>query len=536
MKNLRFFQSILGMFILVFVIIACSKDFEFDKISTDNLSGEWAFPLINSSISFADILDDSTGIITTNDEGFVTLVYESDSLVSMNGSARTVIPDQQKSLYEPFSINYDTMIAGLPIPPIPLEFDFQFEMIDENHRIDTLYLKNGEYKIGLTTNLNLNDADVTLSVSNFVHTVTGNVLEVTFDLDNPNQEVLTMFETIDLSEYYVQFDNEVEQNKIIIDAFITGTTDDNPNLSPYYLDLHNEFNGIEFNKFYGFIGENIEHYSDTLDISIFNSVDLSDMEFGENTVRIKLDIYNSLGVPIELDISKFMAYNTVNLDDSLELNIEPSYIDIEYPTIDAFNQYVLTEITTSNFNINEMLDLAPNKLVVRMDGMLNDNMGPNTINYFADNSNMYVDAAVEIELFGGISSFEIVDTLDFDPASFDGFDAVEFMIEITNGFPIESYIQLDFVDDDFNLLYSLIPQDERLIPSGIVGPAPKYEVLEPQSRKTFVELNRDGLDLIEQASKIHFRANLSTEDGQYVKIYDDCNIHLQLGAKVIYMY
>ena len=62
------------------------------------------------------------------------------------------------------------------------------------------------------------------------------------------------------------------------------------------------------------------------------------------------------------------------------------------------------------------------------------------------------------------------------------------------------------------------------------------EFVVPESRKTFVELNREELDLVEQADKIHFRALLSTENSQLVKIYSDYYIQLQLGAKVIYNY
>ena len=110
------------------------------------------------------------------------------------------------------------------------------------------------------------------------------------------------------------------------------------------------------------------------------------------------------------------------------------------------------------------------------------------------------------------------------------------MVEITNGFPITANIQIEFVDENYNVLQSLIPASENLIESGIVGPAPKYKVTSPTIVKTFITLDREGLDLIEQSNKILFTAILSTENAQLVKIYDDYRIGLQLGAKVIYIY
>jgi len=534
MKNLISLKNFLFLSSILFILYSCTKDFEFDKLSTDNLSGEWAFPLINSIISIQDVLNDTTGIITTGADGFITLVYESNDLVSMDGKERTIIPDQEKVLTEVFSVA-DSIPAGIPAQLL-LPFDFQFEMVDENHRIDSMYLKNGEYIIGLTTNLNVDNADVTLFVDNFIHIETLEPLHVTFNMDNPNGQELSFSESVDLTQYYVQFDNSVQQNKVIINAYIDLVTDDNPNLSPYYFNLENEFNNIEFDRFYGYIGENFESYSDTVEISIFNSTDLSNLVFGEGSVKLNLDVYNSLGIPITLDVSQLMAYNTVGNTDSINLNIDPNIIDINFPELVDFNEYALTEINTDEINVNQIMDISPDKLILRVNGLLNDDASPESVNYFADNSNLYVDASLELQLFGGISSFEIVDTIDFDPANFENFDALEFMIEVTNGFPINADIQLDFIDGEYNIKHSLMPSSETVIQSGIVGPSPEYRVTDPTVKKTFVLLDREGLDKVQESSQILFTAILSTENSQLVKIYDEYDIGLRLGAKVVYIY
>ena len=148
---------------------------------------------------------------------------------------------------------------------------------------------------------------------------------------------------------------------------------------------------------------------------------MSNLEFGEGSVKLSLDVYNSLGIPITLDVSHLMAYNTVGGADSINLNIDPSIIDINYPTPSQFNEYALTEVNTDYININDILNISPDKLLVRVNGLLNNGAAPESVNYFADNSNLYVDASLELQLFGGISSFEIADTLDFDPSNFEEF-------------------------------------------------------------------------------------------------------------------
>lgn len=539
MNSLYKVKNILFLVAIFIILYSCTKDFEFDKISTENLSGEWAFPLINASITLEDVLNDTSGIITTNEDGFITLVYESENLVSMDGSERTKIPDQQKILSENLiledTVNY--LPPGIALPPLDLDpFEFQFEMVDENHRIDRMYLRDGEYIIGFTTNMNRDNAIVILSIDNFVHVDSGEPLTVTFNLDNPDEEIITRTTVIDLTKYYVQFDNAVQQNKVEIKAVIELTTDDNPIYSSYYFDLNNEFNNIKFSEFHGFIGENVETYTDVVDISIFNATDFSTIQFGEGSVKLNLDVYNSLGLPMTLDVSQLKAYNTVDVTDSIDLSIDPSIIEISYPDPVEFPDYVLTEINTDNINVNEIIAISPDKLLIQITGILNDGVPPETPNYFNYNSNLYVDASLEFQLFAGISSFEIVDTLDFDPASFDGFDTVEFMVEVTNGFPINAEIQLTFIDENYTPLLDLFPSSENLVEAGNIDPSTDFRVTSPTVKKTFVAIDREGLDSIEQATKIYFTAILSTDNSQLVKIYDSYNIGLELGAKVVYIY
>lgn len=533
MKQRAFIASCMLATLLLGVLPSCTSEFEFDKLSTDDLSGQWAFPLINSTVTIEDLLSDTSSSVTEGENGLITLVYKTDDMISMDGQARTSIPDQEKTLIENFDLpDLPENMAG----EIPLSFDFVFELLDEDHRIDTMYLKNGMYTIGLRTNLNKDDATIDLVVSNFRHLETGEPLTASFDLSNPGGEEILMSMEVDLSDYFVQFDNEVQQNTVFIDGLVQFEGDDNPNVSPYYFDLINGFSGMEFSKFIGFIAENEESYADSIEINIFNSTDYSSVAFGPGSVRMNIDVYNSLGLPITLELNKFTGYNTVNSKDSIELTLDPSIIEINYPPMENFNEYAHTAINTEFVDINNMLDISPDILFLSFTGHINRDMPPETVNYFADNSNLLLEANIEVDLFAGISAFQVADTLEFDPATLENVNLMEFMVEIENGFPINASVQIRFTDAQYTVLGDLFEDETNLIDAGIAGPGPDYRITSPTTRKSLVLLDREKLDLIRDAEKILFTAVLSTDGSQFVKIYSDYSMHLNLGAKVVYTY
>lgn len=533
MNQTTLLKSSLVFLIFLTVSLSCTRDFELDRISTENLSGQWAFPLIKSSVSLDDLLSDTSGAVTSGDDGLITLIYETDNLVSMDGSGRTAIPDNEKIISESFILPPQTYDIG---GDIPVAFDFVFELLHEDHRVDTMFLKNGMYKVGIMTNLNKDVASVSLTATNFIHLETGLPLQVDLDLSNTSGGEIFAFSEVELSRYYIEFDNTIQNNTVYINGIVSFESDDNPNLSPYYFNLFNEFKSIEFSKFVGFVAENEESLSDTIEINIFNSTEFSNILFGPGSVRLNFDVYNSLGLPISLEVNRMTAMNSLHLQDSVEINLTSELIEIDCPSLSQFNEYIHTPIITDFPEINEALALSPDILCLHMTTYVNKDVPPETINHFADNSDLYMDACLEIDLFAGISALRIEDTLDFDPSNFEQIDQLEFMVDVLNGFPINATVQIRFVDEEYKVLGQLFEDGANLIEAGIVGDAPEFRVVTPNSKRSFVLLDREKLDILMESDKILFTAVLSTQEDQYVKIYNDYNMELNLGAKIIYNY
>ena len=123
-------------------------------------------------------------------------------------------------------------------------------------------------------------------------------------------------------------------------------------------------------------------------------------------------------------------------------------------------------------NIVQALNIAPDKLVMKLVGVFNPEANPNVDNFFYNTSLIRINVDLELELYGKIDVFRIADTLDFSLESDDHLNGLEFNAVITNGFPIDGKAQVLFIDDDYNILYSLFPEDESIVKAGETGPPP----------------------------------------------------------------
>ena len=303
MRKTYIIISLSALFLMFFY--SCIKDLDFDNIKTQKWNSEWAVPLINSSLTLSDFLTDTTGIIQEDDDGFITLVYEAEELTAKTVDEVAEIPDQLEIFNESFSIPDTLLPPGIQLPPIPLTFPFTFELSEPGLRLDSTKLKSGDYKITLKTNLNRNDADVNITIPNIINNITHNPIQFTVDLDNPSGNELVFDTLIKLVDHTLHFEHSFDTaNVIYINTEIIAVTDNNPNNSPYYVILENRFEALEFSNLFGYVGYHEEELQDTIVLNIFSINEEGYFEFGPGSIRFDVTAYNSLGMPVILDIRK----------------------------------------------------------------------------------------------------------------------------------------------------------------------------------------------------------------------------------------
>jgi len=526
-------------FIVLFVLFqSCLKDkFEFDKIASSDWDMEWAIPLVNSSFTLEDLLNDTTGIIQEDNDGLITIVYEDDGLLSLFAGDVTKIPDQGVLRQEEFYLP--------PIPigtteQIPINIALPFNTEAESQRLDSVYLKSGKLGLKLVTDLNKDEASVHVKIPGLLRKSDRKVLTFNFDLSwQQGMNQIVHDTVVDISDYIIIFSNtQGVQNTVSINSMVSFTGDDNPNNSPYHFRLDNTMEELEFSIFYGYVGQYDYELADTMFLDVFSSSEGNSFEFGEGSVNLTMDIANSYGMPIQLDIAELHAYHDgiVPADQEIFLfGSPPTLINVNYPNINQLGKVLHTIVSTENSNITDALNISPNRIDIAINGKSNPNADSTVSNFLIDTSRFDIDFGIEMELHGAVGGFIITDTVDFAIDMVEQIESVAFRVNVINGFPITASLQLYFVDTAYQKLDSLLPQEQLIIAGAETSGAPKYKVIQPKEKVTMIEFDEASLANIENTEKIIIKASLSTTNYSNpnpptVKIYNDYSFDVLVGA------
>ena len=452
----------------------------------------------------------------------------------MKASEIATIPDQVKEISE----NFD-------LPAIPsgiegtafIQFKFTFELDQPNLRMDSVLLKNGMYKFMLKTNLDKDITGIDFEIPNMKHVHNGSTLQFTLDIDPYTGSDIEKDTVFNLSEYKIVFENSfADTNQVYINALVHFISDGEPPNNPYYILLENTFTDIDFKKYFGYVGQREIQMSDTIKLNIFDINQEGNFTFGDGSVNLHIDIHNSFGLPVLLDVSTFRAYHGINDEDSIDVTIFgsgiPSEIALNYPSMDQVGNAVQTIVNTDNSNMNEALGISPNRIFISIDGYLNPDANPSLSNFIIDTSKITVDLKIELRMFGAVNEFKVADTVDFDLGNVDEIETLMFATEIQNGFPINADVQLIFVDSVNQVLHTLFKDENRLMTAASVGGPPDFRVLSPSIRTSEISLSPEEVDRITEARKILINATLSTTGDDMVKIYSDYKMKIKMGAKV----
>lgn len=532
--NLKNGINILLIISLMIVSGCIDKQLDFDSIKTQNWSAEWAVPLINSRLNLRDIVKDSSGIIHEGSDGLVILVFENQGNISFQSSDLGFIPNQQKLLNEEFTV---PVILPGETAIIPVDFPTSFETDEPDMRLDSCFMKAGNYQFILRTDLNKENAWVEITIPNMVNSVTHLPLHFSFDVSYSGENTIVRDTTIDMNGYAIVFNETTgPANEITIHTIVHVTGDNLSNNSPYFLELDNVFTGMEYLKCFGYFGQQVITKRDTIYLNMFSVNEQENFTLGPGSVNLRLKIVNSFGIPVWLDVSQFTAYKGGDDPDSVMVNLfgegVPSSFGIDYPLYNQIGESVETTVNTQNSNISEAIEISAGKMCLTVDGHLNPQGDSTADNFALDTSRIEAVFGVDIGLFGSVNGFKIIDTVDFSLGSLDDIRDMMIVLDAENGYPLSVSLQLDFVDSVYQVVHSLFSPDENILEAAPVGSSPQYRVTAPTQKLTEVILTREEIEMLKEADKILITGLLSSTNGGLVKIYMDYYIDMKIGVKV----
>ncbi len=538
---LRATSSILFLVLLIFIFsVSCKKledDFDFDKLVTPTWNPEFAFPLVNSTLYIEDFLEDSSNLsIVTNPDQSLSFIYSDDSIISATAGTFINFPDQ--GFQYPLSIN---------LPPLPPGFfdtinfieTYTFNTEKESQRVDSIFLSEGFLSIDGRTNLNRDKAQLRFTVFDIINIASGEPIEIFANLDNPGgQNNWVYFDTVyDLSQYKMTL-NDAQDSLLntltyFIDVVIEG--DENPDLSPYTFELNGTLTDLEFDKAFGYFSNYELNFSDSLSIGIFENVINGGINIGQGSVNLSFDLRNSFGLPVTFIANDLYAYSDVNPPYRVDIELFgpgiPNEFGIASPDISQLGRSVETRLDFTQANFAAAFNLAPSKLYYDLSGITNYEGDTTSQNFILNDNRIVLDVDLQFELFGSIADFTIEDTvlLNFDQNP-DELDYMLFRLNADNGFPIRARAQIYFANSSFQVIDSLLSEDNKILSAAPVGGPPDYRVTGTNQEITDILIEKERLNNIVAARYLMFRTTLSTTNQDLTKIYNDYNIALKLGC------
>lgn len=531
----------LSIFLLFLILgsLSCNKykdDFDFDKLADTEWNPELAFPLIKSNLTIYDFFSDSGNLmIKTNPDNSLSFLYSGKEIFSQEAGDLINLPDQGFDFEFPFSL-----------PPIPpgfgdtVSFGEAFPLNTElpGQRFDSIIMKSGQLYLSGRTSLNRDEAALRIVLPNVVHKSTGEALTVDASLNNPEQQEWVEFESnFDLGEYNLIFTGTSEiQNTFAFDIDLFMMGDDNPNLSPYNFEIQAGIEDMEFEKIFGYLGNYELRFRDSIQLNLFEKTIDGGLEMGPGAVDLYIDVHNSFGTPLLCAADSLFVYSSVNPPYYQDIYLfgqgTPNFFNVGAPDISQIGETVVSNLDFSNTNIGQAFNLAPELLFYDFMAFTNPSGDTTEQNFMLDTSRVAFDVALEVKLFTAIDRFIVTDTTDFNLESSnpDEIDYLLFRVNTLNGFPLETAIQIYFTDQNFQVIDSLIrDEDQRIFAGAPTGGPPGYRVSEPVLKTTDVKVSKARLDRIINADKMILRAWLSTTGEELAIIYNDYSVELNIG-------
>lgn len=517
------------------------SNYDFNNISDEiELTPGVAVPLAYGSLTLEDILNEvDTGDFVKGfpEDSLLYIVY-TKNLVSYNASEVIDIPDQD---FLQIFIDSDVATASLlPVPPGETasftkekkgEFTFTNGEIIDSANVRTLRMLidvNSSFHhtgqlIIYSNNVFVDGKpfskaiQISSAAGNFSYSLDTALTNVKIILDNSNPDTTFL---------------PLEFNLELINSGA-------PVLPSEKCNITMSFRQIKFSSIFGYLGEyNILVNNGQLDVSVFNeTVQGGSLKFFDP--RIALTVDNSYGIPVQINLTGTNVVSTINngLVTPITFNgVNP--FDIAAPDLAHFGESVHTDlpINKDNSNIKEAMETSPNHLNYTASAITNAQGRSGPYNFVTDSSTMDLGVEVVLPLWVKAEGFSLQDTVDFDfekevGTNTDMIDYFRLSLTTDNGIPVETKIQVYFLDINKVVIDSLFRDTDVFLDPAEVGADEKVTV--PTHFVKQVEYNQTQLTAIKPTKFAVVKASVNTPaiGTKYFKFYSFYGIDFKLSAK-----
>ncbi len=545
-------KKLLILFLSFIFLASCYDLNDYKNISLEPFEQSWVIPLINSTVSFKDLVERSgknTAVATNPDDPEnPTLFY-----MVVRDTLDIGVADNEFDI-NPTGFNFDiTIPQGLLYPgfgslgPVIRNLNQNFEFVNDQE------LKLIDFHSGF---LNLN------ITNHFNHPVNGKlkinslkdddkIYEKDFQLGNGpsnSSEIRTLQDwSMDLYDPQTGLYNNFRIE-------ISFTIIENTSSTNYAggLEISLDFSELDFNLIVGRINKEFHLADQVFPISAFGATLLAEQYFADPSFT--LHFVNSYGIPVGINFPYFNAVTYSNqvipfintpgytLNPTIDLNLS-SYNMLSYmESLSAPPANTSLTLNAENSNIDEILSIAPNQLLFGTDIKLGDNSNND---YFIEReSTVEFGTEIVIPLYGWATTHLLADTVmsmpwpDFTdlPITGDNFE-VKIELKLTNELPLSIRFKMICLDDNLQETYTLefdgdIDENGEYLLVGAALVNENGESYQPTVSRIASTLSKEDYMKVAESPNLILQYRLYThlhgEELQPVKVLSTNNLKVQI--------
>ena len=504
--------------LLIPVIHSCDHSYlDVDNYPDYEYTSEWAFPLIKSTMTINSLFidDDDQTVIVDNDD-LVWLIYDGE-LISISGNNAFSIPNQ--------SMDYNIEFSGLKRSNIIIDYTINF-VPQEDEELTKAILESGIMNISAQAPQLVVDGGKLMITGTILNSDNGSGIPVSFTISQSGSEQVDLEgATLNFgagNSLDIRFDIEIIEM---------------PSNPPYDIVFSQQFNNMDFFELQGYFKQrSFLLGSDDVSLNFFRNVIDGTIYFEEPTIDIRAK--NSYGIPIDI---YFDAFFSANVDDTRPITGNPIPDNpwrIDYPDMDNIGDTIQTnyQINKGNSNIRDIFDILPKRVEYEVRGETNPE-GDVEINHLRKDSYFNIEIEVSLPLHGRLHLAGFVDTVDFEMPEVEMLEWVELVINMVNGMPISTYLEIDFVDGNHNVLKTVLNETDEdgnpiaLVLSAEIGES--GELISATTTQNIIRIDFDEIGELENTEYLLLRSKVNSFGGgnESIKMYSSNELNVYIAAR-----
>ncbi|MGB0402960.1 MAG: hypothetical protein ACPGEG_02615 [Salibacteraceae bacterium] len=502
-------RKLISFLLLCFSLISCidQKDYDLDRFAKTSWNPELGFPLVNSKVGVDKLFGNSdSNAVTSNSDGLIVLVYQSKEmeigvseffampeLLEVPTTTIPVVPGQSQSIKIPFPTT-------------------------DGAKIDRLEIESGELIVGLNTGqsgtvkftfTSIKDAGGSAAVENVP----------------TNQASVSR----DLADHALQM-NAQGEFEVTVDFTNASSGSGKPVI---------EFRNIVYKKIEGDFGQkNITLRKDSLKLHLFKSL-AAQGNFALTNPTVEVHVENTVGIPLELDLSDMNGYNEVTNQRNSIFSAGGKFNLSGGTVANPSDNSII--IDKSNSTIREVIQPTPVYLQYSPAVTVNPGGVPSPLNTIEKNCGVKMATSLKLPLDGSIQGLAIHDTLDFNvEALFDLIKDFTVSTVIKNGFPFNVNVTLQLLDSTYAPVMDIKNQPVYLMDKRDVFTSGTPGANQRIDQNNLVQLSEEYVMDSDVVSAL-FKGRYVRMIGYFetfnngtvpVKVFDDYHLDVKLGVKV----